>query len=175
MKQKNVIHWISRAIICILIVANIFMIFKFSSENGQSSSLRSEYVADKIAPVVDPEYTNKSDQEKNETIKELQFPVRKLAHMAEYASLAFLVCLLLITFKMPLYIKMLVPTAVAFICAMIDELISQTSVDGRFGTFSDVMIDSTGALIGMLLAITTVLLVKQVIFSVKKRGKRVSS
>lgn len=85
----------------------------------------------------------------NEFMMSFHTLMRKLAHMFEYFILAMLInTSLLLSDKKPkeVFLYTLVFVGVA---ASIDELF-QTTIDGRAGLISDVFIDLTGGLIGII-------------------------
>ncbi|WP_177270598.1 VanZ family protein [Fusicatenibacter sp.] len=125
------------------------MIFSFSAQNGTESSALSEKVARGIFITVD-RLTDRGWDE--ETIQELtdqyQYPVRKLAHMTEYALLSICVSL-------PLYVYGLRGFALTFLAGILcvafaasDEF-HQTLVANRGPSAKDVVIDSIGVLFGI--------------------------
>ena len=77
----------------------------------------------------------------------IDYPVRKCAHMSEYAILTLLGFL---TFSF-LYgrRRFLIPIGVTFLYACTDEF-HQLFVPGRAGKFTDVLIDTTGGIIMLL-------------------------
>ena len=71
--------------------------------------------------------------------------LRKLAHMAEFGLLWFL------WWRALGYGNRLVPALIAVAYAITDEL-HQTTVEGRVGSSVDVLIDSAGVLLAVLVA-----------------------
>ena len=88
-------------------------------------------------------------------------PVRKMAHMLEFGSLATLSLLFLITWPGRLWWRYLASLGFAFIYAGTDEL-HQLFSDGRGARFSDVMIDFSGACIACTIALVIITIVRQV-------------
>ena len=72
--------------------------------------------------------------------------LRKVAHFAEFACLGAFSCRLLFWMKKPQWLAL----GVAFLVACSDETI-QRFVPDRGPSFKDVMIDTSGALVGMIL------------------------
>lgn len=75
--------------------------------------------------------------------------IRKLAHMAEYAALAVPVWLFVSTFDLKKILGNLLPLAFAALYAATDE-IHQLFVEGRSGQFTDVLVDTFGAALGIV-------------------------
>lgn len=129
------------------------MIFSFSGETGEESSSLSltvtTTVVDSINNVVyDKTMSNDSYQNLIDT---LHTPVRKLAHMSEYAILYLLIFFPLMTYNIRFSIYHLIcPVVICFLYACTDEF-HQTFIDERCGQFSDVLIDMSGTLISVII------------------------
>lgn len=145
MNIKKVLIWIPAILMAMLI-------FGFSKQDGEESTGLSYKAADIIltvcdrAGIVDYNETNKENM-----IESVQFPIRKAAHMTEYAILAVLIMIALIVdglngFRLPV-----ISAAIAVIFASTDEF-HQLFVPGRSGCVRDVCIDAAGAVIGLAIA-----------------------
>lgn len=141
--MKNRIRFIVS--ICLLIITIIF-IWSNSAESGVKSSEKSSRIVDFIKPTLD----------RNDNIPYEQFEIiiRKGAHFLEFAvlgaelSISYIFGALLKNKKHNnKAIIMIIP---AFFIAFADELIQLTS-DGRACRFSDIIIDTSGALLGILI------------------------
>ena len=141
----------ARLTVCVLlllgILAEMVMIFLFSNEDKTQSGDRSDKVTEAIAPVVVPGY------EKLPAVERLGMPVRKLAHMTEYAVLAILLGALLVawedrTWRRPA-IRWAVPAVFCLLYATSDEI--HQIFSNRGASVLDVMIDVVGALLGLCL------------------------
>ena len=122
----------------------MLVIFVFSAQKSEESTKLSNgagrYVVTTVNEVMDKGW----DEEKvEEYALAIDHPVRKLAHATEYAILALL-------WFGALGSK---PQAVviAFLYACTDEF-HQLFVPGRAGLFTDVLIDTSGALAAMIIA-----------------------
>ena len=115
-----------------LILTILWMIFIFvmSQTPGNDSSKQSNFIVDIIIHILPI------------TRDTLSFIVRKCAHMTEYAILAFLI------YKTIVHIEK--SFIFTFLYACTDEF-HQLFIAGRAGQFRDVCIDSTGALIMILI------------------------
>lgn len=120
---KKFLWWIPS--ICMMV-----MIFRFSMDTGEESSSISSVISD---------YLNISE-----------FLVRKTAHITEYFLLTLSLAL---PFRFAMGLKKkraaFFMAAVAFIYASSDE-IHQLFVGGRSGSFKDVMIDSIGIFLSVV-------------------------
>lgn len=147
MKKKNLI------ITFLLLFVLLWMgtIFYLSSMNTNESNGRSKIIVSDIIEFVGKtthhEYTLK---EKEALVEKFNKPIRKCAHASVYFVLSILVLNFLLALHSNLEKKyVLVFFMTIFICflfALTDEY-HQTFVYGRTGQFSDVLIDTSGALI----------------------------
>lgn len=78
--------------------------------------------------------------------------VRKLAHVSEYAALSVPLYLFFSTFEINKSMKIIFPFSVSVFYAATDEF-HQLFVEGRSGQIRDVMIDSIGAVLGIIFII----------------------
>lgn len=125
------------------------VIFSFSAQPDTESSEISGHVSYRIVEVWNRTFHLEHTTAEMEQIAEtIEYPVRKCAHMSEYAMLALLFLQLLDAFgiKKKRAVIALVLTAVY---ASTDEF-HQLFVPGRAGKVTDVLIDSTGAFLALL-------------------------
>lgn len=147
----------ARLVVCALLVCGIIatavMIFYFSSEGQAESGERSSHIAEGIASTVVPKYDTLTPTEQQTAVKRIHHPVRKLAHMSEYALLAVLTgCLLLVwddrgRIRCPL--QFLLALGFCALYAISDEVHQIFSQRGASAV--DVLIDCAGALFGLCL------------------------
>lgn len=127
-----------------------FFIFGFSSQGGSESSGLSRKAAVAVITVADDSHIlHVTDQNRETYIENLQYPIRKGAHMTEYMIFTLSVMVALYVWRVRCRIVYLESFMIAFIFACTDEL-HQLYVPGRSGRFTDVLIDGTGALTGLL-------------------------
>lgn len=127
------------------------IIFLFSSKTATVSDQSSLQIASVIYNI----YENSSEttieyHEKEQIIGQINHITRKMAHGLEYCVLAFFVALHLFVCgkkRGGLFISSIIFTA---FYAATDEF-HQTFVAGRSGQLSDVLIDSLGATIGVII------------------------
>ena len=133
------IKWVTRGLLLVWII----VIFSFSNQNGEESSGISDKVGARIVNFVDDFASmNWSIEEKNAAIAKIAYPIRKMAHMFEYAILALLAY---ISFS-----NYVISIIIVFANGAVDEL-HQLFIPGRAGRFTDVLIDTTGGLIMLTL------------------------
>lgn len=127
------------------------IISSFSGQESDQSQGLSDRVAGYIIDAADAAgIIDAGGENRTAYVEKLQFPIRKGAHMTEYALFT---CTVLFGFYVNglrsarLYLMAILVT---FIYALSDE-IHQLFVPGRSGQFADVLIDTSGGLIAILL------------------------
>lgn len=128
------------------------VIFFYSSQEAASSSKVSGSITYRMAEGIDGMFHLEWDAQTKRRIGEaLEHPVRKAAHMTEYAVLAWL--LLGNCMQYPLFFKKSYLWAgIGASCYAATDEFHQLFVKGRSGEIKDVMIDSAGACAGLLFA-----------------------
>ncbi len=146
--MKKYFKWI------FLIAAIMWMcvIFWFSAQPAVESTQMSMTFGKKICSIFVPGYSKLDSEEQYKIAKNIEFPVRKSAHASEYA---FLAILWYGYFKYKFQKKLIkarfiFPWLIATLYAATDE-IHQLFVVGRSCQLRDVMIDSTGAVVGIFI------------------------
>lgn len=131
-----------------LMLCWMVVIFMFSAEPDTESSELSGSVSYRIVSVVNTIAASHWDE--NELLDRaelIDYPVRKCAHMSEYAILTLFG---FVTFSfLHGRRKFLIPIGITFLYACTDEF-HQLFVPGRAGRFTDVLIDTTGGIIMLL-------------------------
>lgn len=124
------------------------VIFSFSGQNSKSSTVTSRSVTRQIVDVL-PVTRDLDEAEKIQATLEMEHTVRKAAHFSLYALLAF--CLLYLADLLPCswWAKVLLCIGASFLYACSDEL-HQLFVDGRGAQWSDVVLDTVGAVVGCM-------------------------
>ncbi len=142
-----------------LIAAVLWMavIFMFSMRNGEESQEDSNRVGYIIGEVVIDEFEELPEAEKMAFAESISYPVRKGAHMSEYAALTLFLFGSLYPAGKALTFKKAAKSAGCSFClavlyAATDEF-HQYFIGGRSGQVTDVCIDGSGALLmaGLLL------------------------
>ncbi len=130
----------------LLVLASMLMIYNFSAESAEKSTTTSGGVVVQILDIfMDKEEITPP------VIKKYQFPIRKAAHFGIYMLLGF--CMLSAfekTFKIKIWLN-IVFTLISCVLYAISDEIHQNFSAGRGPSPKDVLIDSTGALCGILI------------------------
>lgn len=125
-----------------------------SQSNGKSKKIVAETV--KITATI----TNKLNISKvdlsndiwvNNMVKKINKPFRKLCHATVYLILSILIMIGLKIFNIDIKKAMLIAVGICFLYSLTDEF-HQLFVSGRTGQFSDCLIDTLGATIGVIIS-----------------------
>ena len=131
----------------------MIVIFRFSMDTGTSSHELSDLCVQIFNKAV-YSFTGKdlriSITPEHYAMVELFF--RKLAHMGIYFILSINVMVVLFTFNMKMISRIFISVFFCFIYACTDEF-HQMFVDGRGASFFDCLIDTTGAILGIVAAL----------------------
>lgn len=134
---------IIRTIIMILLLGNFYVIFQFSSQNGEKSGSLSEKIAELVMQQLPIEETQQS-------LKKTESIIRKMAHFSIYTLLGFLLMSFVSTYHLKEDKRIGISLLIGILYAITDE-IHQKFVSGRSCQITDVIIDSMGVLLGILL------------------------
>ena len=156
-KNKHII--LIRVLLSLLILANMTVIFIFSSQNGKESDKTSGKVTQVVAEVTVKDFNKKPAVEQTQIIQKLHLPVRKVAHMLEFGSLGALILLLLVTWQGKLVLRYSASLLSTLLYACTDEW-HQSLSEGRGPQFKDILIDLCGALITCTLLLCLILLIR---------------
>ena len=129
----------------------MYVIFSFSAQTGEVSGELSYKISYKIVEIKNEvlDENNRYDELNYETYQ-IQFYVRKVAHMTEYFLLAVAISFPLYVYRIRGFWLFLLAGIFCVGFAGLDEY-HQSFVAGRGPSVSDVGIDSSGALIGIIL------------------------
>ena len=154
MNVKKILIWLPAIVMAMVI-------FGFSKQDGEESSGLSYKAADIILTVCDKAgIVDYNENNRESMIEAVQFPIRKAAHMTEYAVLAILVMIALIVdgikgIKLPI-----ISAVIATAFAATDEF-HQYFIPGRSAEVMDVCIDTLGASIGLAILFFTLKIVRK--------------
>lgn len=137
-----------------IVVVWMAAIFMFSAQPADESNAQSGSVVELIAQAVYPGYAELSVDEQAQLIERYQYAVRKCGHFTEYLILGVLCT---VASRQSFFLESgvsrrrygaaLLAVAISALYAMSDE-IHQLYVAGRSCRFTDVLIDTSGAIVG---------------------------
>lgn len=136
-----------RIIYGILVIIWMALVFVFSSQNGEESKRTSGYFTDKVVQIIS---SVKTDINIEDTEEIISFIIRKMAHFSIYFVGGILIFNFVNTFPLKLRNVMLLAFVLGCVYSISDE-IHQLFISERAGQIRDVLIDSTGVLIAILL------------------------
>lgn len=143
------------------VMAFIFIMSGQTSQESHNTS--TSFISSFLTLFMDNfEFLNES--EKQSIIQSFQFIVRKLAHFSVYAALGVCSYSAINTYNLLNSRKFWLSLVLCFVYSLTDEC-HQIFVDGRAGRLYDIVIDTLGAVVGILF-------VTMVIFILKKLKSR---
>ena len=142
-----------RIISIIFVLLWMYVIFRFSASSATDSGNMSGWVVDLFYKIIEM-FTGKNLQTSLSVdhLATIHLLIRKLAHMFIYFVLSISVMITLFTFPLKLFTRSLITILICFVYACTDEF-HQLFVDGRGGAFSDVLIDTVGAILGVIFSL----------------------
>lgn len=142
---------ILRIILIILLLCTFFIIFGFSSQNGEQSGGISRKVTEIILKA-SSSYNKLEEEEKEIVLHRTESIIRKVAHFSIYAVVGFLLMGLLSTYKIKDKWRLIMTIGIGILYAISDEF-HQSFSPGRSPKVTDVYIDTLGVIVGALLVI----------------------
>lgn len=137
----------------ILVLIWMLVIFSFSNMNAIESNNKSKNTINTLIDIterLDSNEINNNTQKENkqQLIDYLNYPLRKYAHAIIYFILSLLILNAL--HKSNVKNKHFITLLICFLYALTDEY-HQTFITGRTGQFIDVIIDTIGAYLGIII------------------------
>lgn len=132
----------------ILLILWMGLIFSFSNQTGTSSSSLSTKVLTRIAVTIDKDMT---DEEIDEFVDKYSFIIRKVAHLTIYFILGILTYINLKEYMKVTPALVIYSIIFCLVYASTDE-IHQLLVNGRSGNIYDVILDTCGSTLAILLS-----------------------
>lgn len=157
-----------RLIFGLLTVLCMAVIFCFSLDNAELSAKKSGEVTESIVKVVVDDYNELPVKKQMSIMDKAHHIVRKMAHFIIYTMLGFLASLTIGKRKL-LSLGSLWTLVFCFLYACSDE-IHQHFVPGRACMFTDVLIDTSGAALGMILSLMCIYIVGFISDRRRKKG-----
>lgn len=139
---------IIRIILSLLLLGTFFIIFGFSSQNGEESSSVSKKVSE---AVIDLTNKNVNQNDRTKMVETLEPIIRKLAHFSIYLVVGLLLMALANTYDLSFKRKFVICLIAGALYATSDE-IHQLFVSERSGQITDVLLDTFGVFVGSLIA-----------------------
>ena len=150
-KEKFIRINILRIILIILLLCTFFIIFGFSSQNGEQSGGISRKVTEVILEA-SSNYNKLEEEEKEIVLHRTESIIRKIAHFSIYAVVGFLLMGLFSTYKIKDKWRIIITIVIGIFYAISDEF-HQSFSPGRTPKVTDVYIDTLGILVGALIVI----------------------
>lgn len=145
--KKNIL----RIILILLLLGTFYIIFGFSSQDGEKSGSLSRRITEKIATLI-PQIQKENEIEKENIMNTMESIIRKMAHFSIYTLVGLLLMALVSTYNIKEKNRLIITLTTGIIYASSDE-IHQSFVPGRSPMITDIVIDTMGVILGILLII----------------------
>ena len=152
---------IAAGICWILTIAWMVFIFLMSAQPAEESSTVSGGITEMIVSIITPGFEGLSEAEQQALVEAWHEPVRKLAHLTEYAILGCLLTASLYLTGIPMKASALSSVGISLLYAVSDEL-HQSVVEELGPGVGDVFIDLAGAVIGVAALVVLYLLIRRI-------------
>ncbi len=152
---------ILRIILIILLLCTFFVIFGFSSQDGEASGGLSRNITNKILQISN-KYNALGQEEKEQIANKTEKIIRKVAHFSIYTVVGLLLMGLLSTYKIKENWRMILSILLGMIYAVSDE-IHQSFIPGRTPQITDIYIDTLGVILGILLILLGIKIYEQIL------------
>ncbi len=150
----------ARVVFAVLTIACMVTIFLFSGDNADASSHKSSKITKAAVETLVKDYDEMSPEKQQSVLDKAEHIVRKLAHFSIYTLLGFLASFTVGRRRL-FSRKSLGVIVFCFLYACSDE-IHQLFVPGRSGMFTDVLIDTGGAVTGMLVSMLLMFIIGKI-------------
>lgn len=154
-----------RLILLVLLLGTLFLIFDFSSQDAEESGGLSSSIAEFILKQVHHEEI----ENRQSILERIESIIRKVAHFSIYTLVGFLLMSFISTYDLKESKRIMVSLCVGILYATSDE-IHQLFVPGRSGQITDVILDSMGVMLGILLLLMVLELYKKMKKGYKKNS-----
>ncbi len=144
----------------------MMFIFSLSHDTATESSQMSQSITETIVEIIKPEIRTMKEPQKQSFIDSMEKIIRKLAHASVFMVLGILVSITLISYVKNSAFVLVSGFAFCVFYAITDE-VHQLFVQGRSGEMRDVLIDSAGSLLGMVLVFLSIYIFKKVKYRLK--------
>ena len=164
-----------KILVIMLVIISIGGMYYFSSQDAEVSGRQSQAVVNVIDKIRD-KVTLKNDElikiqtkvySKLRGFGSKSYIIRKMAHFSIYALIGASLVLFIYLFSKKLLLSSNLAFLLSIIYACYDEY-RQLSVPGRAGSIKDIVIDSCGALSGIIITFTILFIIKIITLLFKK-------
>ena len=152
---------ILRIILILLLLSTFFIIFGFSSQDGENSGGLSRNITNKILQLSN-KYKDMGQEEKEKIADRTERIIRKIAHFSIYTLVGLLLMGLLSTYKIKENWRIILSVLLGMIYAVSDE-IHQSFIPGRTPQITDIYIDTLGVVLGVLLILLGIKIYEQIL------------
>ena len=152
--RKKKLYLILTIFSLIMVVVMAIIIFRFSAENSEKSSQTSNNITNTVIEITQPDYQTLPVEKQQERFSITSNIVRKMAHFTEFFLLGLFAILSFKFFELYKDRKIKLSYLYAFIFSMlyaISDEIHQGFSEGRGPAIKDVLIDSSGALLAIMI------------------------
>ena len=150
---------IERIILLILLLGTFSIIFGFSSQDGEKSGSISKKITEEIVKRI-PQIQEKEQNEREIITLKIEKVIRKIAHFSIYTVVGLLLMALVSTYQIKEKNKIIISIIIGITYACSDE-IHQSFIPGRSPMITDVMIDTMGVILGILLILLGKVIIKK--------------
>lgn len=159
-----------RTILGILILINCAIIFMFSNQIADDSTVTSSRVVNFISEII-PAIKNMQEPDKTILKEQILTPiVRKGAHFSIYTMLGMLTISFAQTLKNKKQYQLIIYSLLFCIFYASTDEFHQYFIPGRSAEIRDVLIDSLGSLTGIIFVIIVLAIVKRIKKKIKKEN-----
>ena len=162
--KKNLIF--KRVLFLLMLAMAFFVIFNFSSQDGELSGSISRKVTEVVFNIVSKIKTMDINT-KLYYIERLHPIIRKLAHFSIYTVVGFAIMGFMCTFDIRNIFKVVISLVIGITYAITDE-IHQSFTPGRYPSIIDVGIDSAGVITGIFILIVLIVFTEAIINWLKR-------
>lgn len=152
---------VAASVCWVLTVAWMVFIFLLSAQPAEESSAVSGGITETIVSIITPGFEELPETEQQALVEAWHEPVRKLAHLTEYAILGCLLAASLYLTGIPMKASALSAAAISLVYAVSDEW-HQSFVEERGPGVGDVFIDLAGAVLGVAVLLVLYLVVRRI-------------
>lgn len=163
MKSKKYVLFI----VLILALLCMCVIFCFSSQDSTNTNILSKNITRKIAETIFEGYKSMDTDFQSKITNELNLFIRKTAHFSLYFFMSMLIYIVFVIWKRKFLISGIISVAFCCVYAMLDEF-HQSFVPGRTPLVKDVIIDTSGAILGTIFCFMIISSVKFIVGNIKR-------